>query len=80
MRPLRSGGGWGDSCRVRRFVDDDGGYLSWLAAHPAGYVVNAPRDGVGAVDTAPRGVPHDQWYAVARRAVDRAVHQVVRRA
>jgi hypothetical protein len=25
------------------FVDDDPGYLGWVAAHPAGYVVNTTR-------------------------------------
>jgi hypothetical protein len=30
---------------VRRFVDDDKGYLAWLAEHPGGYVVNLLRLG-----------------------------------
>ena len=29
---------------VSHFVDDDNGYLTWLAAHPTGYVVNCERD------------------------------------
>lgn len=28
---------------MRRFVDDDDGYLGWLAAHPGGFVINADR-------------------------------------
>jgi len=28
---------------MRRFEEDDAGYLAWLAAHPAGFVVNAYR-------------------------------------
>ncbi len=29
---------------AREFIGDDGAYLSWLEAHPHGYVVNARRD------------------------------------
>jgi hypothetical protein len=29
--------------RVRRFIDDDAGYLQWLAANPDGYVLNTHR-------------------------------------
>lgn len=29
---------------VRRFVDDDCGYLDWLAANPQGFVINAARN------------------------------------
>ena len=25
---------------IRRFVDDDPGYVAWLAAHPLGFVLN----------------------------------------
>jgi len=28
---------------IEEFVDDDGGYLRWLSANPAGFVVNAYR-------------------------------------
>src|SRR3954447_22738244 len=28
---------------MTRFVDDDRGYLAWVAAHPDGYVVNCGR-------------------------------------
>jgi hypothetical protein len=28
---------------VRRFLDDDAGYLSWLSAHPSGFVLNSDR-------------------------------------
>jgi hypothetical protein len=28
---------------MRRFIDDDAGYLRWLAANPDGYVINAAR-------------------------------------
>jgi hypothetical protein len=29
---------------MESFVDDDIGYLAWLAAHPDGFVMNADRD------------------------------------
>jgi hypothetical protein len=29
---------------MRRFIDDDSGYLDWLAANPQGYVINAARN------------------------------------
>jgi hypothetical protein len=29
-----------DAMRAHEFRGDDAGYLSWLAAHPAGYVIN----------------------------------------
>lgn len=28
---------------MMHFLDDDGGYLEWLAKHPDGYVLNAER-------------------------------------
>lgn len=28
---------------MHRFVDDDGGYLEWLEAHPDGFVINTAR-------------------------------------
>jgi hypothetical protein len=28
---------------VQRFIDDDGGYLRWLAAHHDGFVLNTER-------------------------------------
>jgi hypothetical protein len=28
---------------IKHFIDDDGGYLAWLAANPTGYVVNCAR-------------------------------------
>jgi hypothetical protein len=28
---------------MQDFVDDDPGYLAWLAAHPAGFVLNTYR-------------------------------------
>jgi hypothetical protein len=28
---------------MQRFVDDDDGYLEWLAAHPDGFVINVER-------------------------------------
>jgi hypothetical protein len=28
---------------VRRFIDDDFGYLRWLAEHPDGFLINAAR-------------------------------------
>ncbi len=27
---------------MRRFVNDDAGYVTWLAGHPHGYVLNTP--------------------------------------
>jgi hypothetical protein len=28
---------------MRRFVDDDDGYLEWVVAHPDGFVINVER-------------------------------------
>src|SRR5688572_23585176 len=28
---------------IEKYIDDDQGYLAWLASHPSGYVVNAER-------------------------------------
>jgi len=28
---------------VQRFIDDDAGYIRWLAAHPEGFVLNTER-------------------------------------
>jgi len=28
---------------VQRFIDDDAGYIRWLAAHPDGFVLNTER-------------------------------------
>jgi hypothetical protein len=30
---------------MQTFVNDDSGYLAWIAAHPEGFVLNAPRTG-----------------------------------
>jgi hypothetical protein len=38
---LRFGGGM--MCGMQRFVDDDRGYLDWLAQHPDGFVINTGR-------------------------------------
>ena len=32
-----------EAMSAREFCDDDAGYLSWLAAHPDGYVINIAR-------------------------------------
>jgi hypothetical protein len=34
----------GDAMRAHEFRGDDAGYLSWLATHPAGYVVNIAKN------------------------------------
>jgi hypothetical protein len=35
---------------VRRFVDDEAGYLAWLAGHPSGFILNLLRsEGAGAL-------------------------------
>jgi TPR repeat protein len=38
----------GDATSARKFRDDDAGYLTWLAAHPDGYVINIERSHSGA--------------------------------
>lgn len=48
---------------MERFVDDDNGYLQWLAAHPDGFVLNAER----------RPAP---GYLVLHRATCRTVNAV----
>ena len=61
---------------TEQFRDDDRGYLTWTAAHPAGYVLNVQRDlNPSDARAAPRELPHDQRPASPGQHLDRAVHQ-----
>jgi hypothetical protein len=54
--------------RPASFVDDDPGYLAWIAAHPDGYVLNSERKPTARYLVLHRATCHTM---APRRATDR---------
>ena len=62
------------------FLNDDAGYLAWLAAHDEGFVLNTYAHIAAGYLVVHQGeVPHDQPRARRRQALDGAIREGVRR-